>query len=170
MQHDMMTRYLALGLVACTAWMAAHAQQSLADLVSEANADWMLGKWEAQTNDGNTVTLAFSWDLNKHVVVQQGKIGDMEFKGYTALDPNTSEPKYVGFDSRGSVSKGTWGVESGELTLRLEGQSRERGSYKMAVVYGGNATAGLKLRIHQVDQWGGLVSPESTALTFKKQK
>ena len=159
-----------MALLACTTWVNAQAQQQLADLVSEAKAEWMLGKWEAQTDNGSTLVLGIAWDLDKHVVVFHGKGTDMEFKGYSALEPGSGEVKYTGFDNRGVITKGVWGMEADELVLRVESQTPDRGSRKMAVVFTGNATEGLQVRLHQLNDSGGLVSPARTTYKFKKQK
>jgi hypothetical protein len=164
----MILRYALLGLAACSLWLGAQAQQSLSDLVNEANAGWMLGKWEASTDDGSTVGLEFSWDLDKHVIVMHGKLPDSEFKGYSALDPASHEVKYVGFDTRGTLSKGTWGLEGGELTLRVESQSADR-TIKMGAVFTGSASEPLQLRVHRIDDSGNLASPARMTLKFKKK-
>jgi hypothetical protein len=154
---------LAAGLMTWTS----QAQQTLVDLVQEANAGWMLGSWKATTDDGGTFVLSLSWDLDEHVVVLQGKGDEVEFKGYSALEPGTDQVSYVGFDNRGAVSKGKWGMEDNELVLRVESRS-ERGTWKMAAVFTSASGGGLNLRLHRLDDWGNLVSPEQTLLRFKK--
>lgn len=164
-----MTRAIAIGLLTFAAWVGAQAQTTLEDMVNQGNAAWMFGKWEGPADDGTSVALNFSWDLNKHVVVLHGKVDDMEFKGYSALEPGSDEVKYTGFDNRGVVSRGTWGLESGELTLRLESKTAE-GSRKMAVVFIGSTSQGLEVRLHGVSDSGSVVSPARTTLKLKKQK
>ncbi len=158
------------GLLTCAAWLPLHAQPTLADLVSQADAEWMLGKWEAQLENGGTVTLDVSWDLDKHVIVQHGKMNDTEFKGYTVVEPGVTAPKYVSFDTRGTVGKGSWAMEDGNLTLRLESNSPERGVSKMAVVYAGSAGEGLEVRLYRVNDSGELDSSAALTVKFKKQK
>jgi len=165
----MIARYLGMGLVACATWLGAQAQDKLAEMVNQANAEWMLGKWEAQTDNGGTVTLEFSWDLDKHVVALHGKTPDMEFKGYSALDTSANEVKYFGFDNRGSITKGNWALEGSDLVLRVESQTGER-TTKMGVVFAGNASEGLQLRLHGLEGSGSLSTPARVTLKFKKQK
>jgi hypothetical protein len=166
----MMARYLAVGVLAVLTSLGTQAQQSLADLVTEAKADWMFGAWEAQTDNGDSVRLNVSWDLEKHVVVLHVKVGDVESKGYTALDPASREARYSSFDNRGSVGKGSWGMESDELVLRTESQSPEQGARKAAFVFTGSASEGLQVRMHPINESGGLVTPARMTLKFKKQK
>ena len=130
----------------------------------------MLGQWEAPIDNGGTFALGIAWELDQHVVVLHGKGGEMEFKGYSVLEPGGAEVKYFGFDNRGTVSKGVWGLEGDELTLNIESQTAERGTRKMAASFTGNATDGLKMSLYQVGDLGGRVSPAAMTLNFKKQK
>jgi hypothetical protein len=144
-----------------------HAQQSLSDLVQEANAGWMIGSWKATTDDGGTFSMTFSWDLDKHVIVLHGKGDDLEFKGYSALQPGTDQVSYFGFDNRGVVSQGKWSMENDELTLRVESQTDE-GVRKMAAVFVSGSGGGLVVRLHRLDDSGDLISPEQQLLRFTK--
>ena len=165
----MIARLIAIGLLTCAAGLGARAQTTLQDMVDQGNASWMLGKWQGPTDDGNSATIEFSWDLNKHVVVMHGKVGsEMEFKGYTALEPGTSEAKFTGYDNRGALSRGTWDLEGGELTLRVESRSAER-NYKMAAVFAGSVSQGLEVRLHGVSDYGSIAYPARTTLKLKKQ-
>ena len=163
----MKTRYSILALAALLLGTNTQAQQTLADLVQEANAGWMLGSWKATTDEGGAFTLNLSWDLDRHVVVMHGKGDDMEFKGYSALEPASDQVAYVGFDNRGAISKGKWAMEDGELVLRVESHS-DRGTLKMAAVFASASGGGLNLRLHRLDEWGNLITPEQTLLRFKK--
>ncbi len=164
----MIARYIGLGLLVCATCTGLQAQQKLVDLVSEANAEWMFGKWETQTDSGS-VTLDVSWDLAKHVVVLHVKTPDMELKGYSALDPtSTMDVSFYGFDDRGTISKGKWALEDGKLVLRIESQTAER-TVKMAAVFAGNSTDGLLVSLHGVDQYGSL-APARSEVRFKKVK
>ncbi len=163
----MKTKKLFVILAACLLTWSTQAQQTLSDLVQEANAGWMMGSWKATTDDGGTFTLGFSWDLDKHVIVLHGKGDDMEFKGYSVLEPGSAEVTYIGFDARGAVSKGKWGMEDNELVLRVESKT-DRGTWKMAAVFTAASGGGLNLRLHRLDDWGGLITPEQTLLRFKK--
>lgn len=166
----MITRYAALALLACGLTTTAVAQDTLQDLVTQARAEWMFGRWQGESENGDKVDLTVSWDLEKHVVLLHVKAGDMESKGYSAKDPRGEEVKYVSFDNRGSVGKGTWGMESDELVLRTESQSPERGPWKVAFVFTGSTSEGLKIRMHSVDQYGDMQTPARATFTFKKQK
>ncbi len=166
----MLSRYLAVGLVSCFACVYAQAQPTLESLVSDAKADWMFGQWQAQTENGDTVTLNVSWDLDKHVVVLHVKAGDMESKGYSVLEPKAETPKYYNFDNRGAVGKGSWAMEDGDLVLRLETETPDRGPRKSAFVFTGTSGSGMQVRMHDVDSSGDLATPARLTLKFKKQQ
>jgi hypothetical protein len=166
----MITRSVLIGLLAGLVSLAAHAQPSLQNLVSEANAEWMFGQWQGQTDNGDTATLNVSWDLQKHVIVLHVKAGDMESKGYTVMEPKAELPRYYSFDNRGSVGKGSWNLEGGDIVLRVESETAERGPRKAGFVFTGSASAGLQVRMHSVDSSGDLSASPQFTLKFKKQK
>ena len=164
----MIARHLAACAVASILSCSAFAQGSLESLVSQANADWMFTKWQAETDGGDKVTLNISWDLEKHVVVLHVKVGDTESKGYTVLEPNAEMPKYYSFDNKGSVGKGSWNMENGDLVLRVESET-DRGPRKTAFVFTGTSSTGLKVSMHNVESSGDLATPARMTLKFKKQ-
>ncbi len=166
----MIARYVSIGLLACLVSFSAHAQRSLESLVTEAGAEWMFGQWQASSDNGDSVTLNVSWDLDKHVAILHVKSTDMESKGYTVKDPKSEEIKYLSFDNRGSVGKGSWAMESGELVLRVESESADRGPWKAGFIFSGSASEGLKVSMHNVDSSGDLEKPARRTFKFKKQK
>jgi hypothetical protein len=129
----MITRYLAVGLFACMLSFSAQAQRTLETLVSDPAADWMFGQWQAETENGDPVSLTITWDLEKHVVVLHVKTRDMESKGFTVMEPKVELPRYYSFDNRGSVGKGSWNIENGELVLRVDTETPDRGPRKSAL-------------------------------------
>ncbi|HEY5913772.1 MAG TPA: hypothetical protein VJA21_24550 [Verrucomicrobiae bacterium] len=165
----MIARHLAACAVASILSFSACAQGSLETLVSDAKADWMFAKWQAETDNGDKVTLNVSWDLEKHVVVLHVKAGDTEAKGYTVIEPNAELPKYYSFDNRGSVGKGSWSMENGDLVLRVDTEVPDRGPRKTAFVFSGTSSTGLQVSMHNVESSGDLATPARMTLKFKKQ-
>ncbi len=165
----MIARIVAVGFFLSVAGFNAAAQMSLPEMVSQAKADWMFGRWEASTESGQTVSLNVSWDLDKHAVTFHVKAPDVEAKSFSVKDPSGEEVKYFAFDSRGSITKGTWALEGDELVLRTETQIPDRGTEKAAVVFGGSASEGLKVRMHSLDTSGDMVTPPRFSLKMKKQ-
>jgi hypothetical protein len=165
----MIARHLTACAFASMLSLSACAQGSLESFVSEAKADWMFGKWQAETDNGDKVTLNVSWDLEKHVVVLHVKAGDMESKGYTVLEPKAELPKYYNFDNRGTVGKGSWNMENGDLVLRVESEIPDRDPRKTAFVFTGTSSTGLQVSMHNVESSGDLATPARMTLKFKKQ-
>lgn len=165
----MIARVVAVGFFLSVAGFNAAAQMTLPDMVREAKADWMFGRWETTTESGQTVSLNVSWELEKHAVVFQVKSPEMEAKAYSVKDPSIDEVKYFAFDNRGTITKGTWALEGDELVLRVEAQIPDRGTEKAAIVFGGTASEGLKVRMHGLDSSGDMVTPPRFSLKMKKQ-
>lgn len=165
----MIRRCLILGALCTALTVLAQTPQSLADLVREAGHDWMIGRWEGSTDDGSTLTHSFAWDLDKHVVVMRGKAGEMEYMGVTALDPVSKEPRYIGFDSRGSISKGTWSEESGAVVLKLESDTADGSKRRMGVSFKKAGNGNLELGLHRVEDSGEVVQPAGATIMLKKQ-
>ena len=155
--------FLALGLS-----LAARAQNSLAALVEETNYGWMFGQWKATTDNGSVVSLNMTWDLNQKVAVLHLRTDDMESKGYTVLVPGTENPTYFAVDDRGSVSRGDWNYEGGDLVLRLETSRPNESPMKWAAVFTGGPSVGLEVRMHGLESWGGLSYPARWSLKLKK--
>ena len=166
----MIVRYMGVGLLSCLVSFTALAQRSLENMVSDADAEWMFGKWQAQTENGDPVMLNVSWDLDKHVILLHVKIGDTENKGYTVMEPKVEQPKYYSFDNKGTIGKGTWGMENNELVLRVESESPDRGPWKAGFVFTGSASTGLQVRMHSVDSSGDLATPARATFKFTKEK
>jgi hypothetical protein len=166
----MLLRKLMLGAALGGLLFSTQAQPSLADLVSEAQAEWMFGSWEGTTSDGTALTHSFKWELDKKVVVMSGKAGEMSYLGIASMDQSTGEPKYVGFDNQGNQSTGTWADEGGDVALRLESTTPDGAKRKMAVVFGKASGGGLEMRLHQVDQWGYLDYPAGMTIKLKKKE
>jgi len=165
----MLHRSLLLGLLACSLSVATHAQRSLADIVDEAKVGAMIGTWAAQTDEGQSFTIAFAWDLDKHVINLTCKTPDSDLKGYTSVDPTSNEVTYVGFDNHGTVTKGSWTKEGDDIVLRFESRSADRGPVKMAAVFSPKSEKEFELRLQGVSDSGDLVSPARTVLKFKKK-
>lgn len=166
----MLARKLTLALTLCISLLTvqAVAQSSLADLVNEAGADWMFGTWQGTGDDGTSVSHTFTWELDKKVIIMRGQMGDLAYMGMTAVDPDTYEPKYTGYDNRGGAASGVWGEESGEVVLRLVAKNPTEGKIKMAVVFA-QKSGRLEMRIHGVDDWDDLQYPAWASVLLKKK-
>jgi len=164
----MILRLALLTILSASLTLTARAQTTLSDLVQEAYADWMFGEWKATTDNGSTMRLNVSWDVNKQLVVLHVKADDMESKGYTILEPGAEQPTYLGIDTRGAVSKGVWNYEEGAMVLRLTTHRHYEAPSKWAAAFSGSAAQGLQIKMHSLNSTGSLVYPANMTLKFKK--
>lgn len=169
MKKPMIAHHVAIGLFACMVSFSAQAQRSLESLVSEAKAEWMFGQWQSALPNGESLTLNISWDLEKHIVQLHLKAPGSETKGYTVMEPKSETPKHYSFNSGGTVAKGAWAMEGGDLVLRVEAEHAALKPWKQGFVFSGSASDGLTVRIHGIDGSGNL-TPAGETLKFKKTK
>jgi len=57
------------------------AQQKLGDLVTEGGFNWMIGKWMAESDQGDKIYLVYKWELDKHLVTINLKWPNYEYRG-----------------------------------------------------------------------------------------
>lgn len=141
--------------------------QSLEEMAKDAKIEWMIGKWQAESDNG-AVTLHFAWELVKKAVMLHVKTPDMESKGYTVKDPGGEDLLYFAIDNHGAITKGKWSAENDELVLRMESKTGD-GTRKMAVVFSGSESKGLKVKLYGLNG-AELDSTPRMELSFKKQK
>jgi len=55
---------------------SASAQSQLERLVEEGQMSWLAGQWTATTDEGQTITLTYRWQLNKNMISVAFKMGD----------------------------------------------------------------------------------------------
>ncbi|NQV34224.1 MAG: hypothetical protein HQ515_16135 [Phycisphaeraceae bacterium] len=103
-------------ILMCTgqAW----AQSSLGDLVREGGNEWLIGTWKATTDDGDSVTLSYKWELNKNMITTTVDTPEFESKSIIILSGADSEVKQVGADTMGRTLEGLWTGEYGVAVLR----------------------------------------------------
>lgn len=94
------------------------AQSSLGDLVREGGNEWLIGTWKVTTDDGDTVTLSYKWELNKNMISASVKTPEFESKGIIITNGSDSEVKQVGADTMGRTTEGLWTGEYGTAILR----------------------------------------------------
>lgn len=148
----------------------ARAQRTLADLVAEAGAEWMIGEWVGYTGNGEPMTQKVSWDLDKHVVSMHFQSPMFEIKSMTGLDPATGQARYVGFSNRGGALSGTWQEEAGWPMLRLQGTNADGQSWKMALVYRRVDENAMAVEIYGLDDADHLIRPARNITEFKRRE
>jgi len=129
-----MTIRLAAALLA-TAMLAfnADAQETLAGRVDAGGAGWMLGTWEGQTENGDSFTQTFTWELEQHMILSHWQSPRMQTKGVILLDPQSDQVQFIAGSNRGGLLKGVWNPEGDALVLTLTAISPEGETWKAAV-------------------------------------
>lgn len=163
------TRYaLVLALLSCLA--AAQGQQTLAEMVDQAGAEWMMGNWVSEDENGQAIDLSFAWALDKHAILLDRKDSRWEIKSMTAVDPESGEVKYVGVSNRGGIILGTWSEESGNPLLKFNVRGREGRSWKGAVLFKSAGDQNLLVEYFATDDSNNLVEPAQAKFVFKRKK
>lgn len=143
------------------------AQEKLADMVAAGGYDWLIGKWTATTDDGDTIHFDHQWGLDKHIVHVTFAMAGIEYRGMIIYIPWREEIVQVGADNRGGTWKGTWTDEYGSAVYRSTQTKADGTTEKMALVYTRDAAGAIKVAVHGLDSDGWRVQEPSTTLTFK---
>lgn len=166
-----LTKVLAAAVLGLVIWASgAAAQQSLGDLVAEAGLDWMIGKWVATTDDGNEIQAVYQWQLNKHMVSTQFKMGQWEGQGMIYYSPSEDNVVQVGVDNMGGSNKGIWYPDGDAAVARLDYTQRSGESGKMAIIHSKVDAKTMKVIMYAVDESGQLADEPWGTLEYKRQK
>ena len=148
----------------------ASAQQKLGDLVTKGGFDWIIGKWQATTDQGDKVDLVYKWELNKNLITMGFKIGDFEGRGMIYYVPADNKVVQVGVDNRGGISKGTWDADGDKAVARLEYTPVEGDIRRMASVLSKVDANTMKDEFYTMDSNGRLAEEPLGTLEYKRQK
>lgn len=142
---------------------------SLGDVVEKEGLGWLAGRWTATTDEGQEMSLVYRWSLDKHVIIHNGKMGDVDYFGIIFLSPKEGKVVWVSADNKGGASVGNWDVEDGKAVLKLKYTNPEGETQEMAVTYEKVNRNAMKVQLCGVED--GVVADEAWAtLDFKRQK
>ena len=148
----------------------ATAQQKLGDLVAEGGFDWMIGKWEATTDDGEKIELEYKWELAKHLIVMRLVIPDNEFRSMIFYKPTEDEVVQVTVDKKGGSGKGIWEPQGDKAVLKHEHTDADWQTQKMAIIHSKVDNNTMKWEIHEMYSSGELSDYPNFTLELKRQK
>ncbi len=154
-------------LVICSG--SAVAQQSFRDLAKEYEADWIVGRWTATTDDGTEIQLVYKWELDGHLVTVDLKMGEYVSRGMIFFVPGEEKVVQVGVDNRGGRSKGTWEEQDGKLVSKSENIDADGNVQKSAAVFSKVDAKTIKIVLYGVDQYDELDNEPWFSLDFKRQ-
>ena len=161
---------LALAAILVIASTGASAQQKLGDLVSEGGYDWMIGRWEASSDQGDKIELIYKWELDKHLLTMQLKWPDNEYRAMIFYKPAEEKIVQITVDSKGGTGKGTWEPDGDKAVLKHEHTGADWETNKMGFAHSKVDANTMNWEILELDSSGELSDYPMFTVEFKRQK
>jgi len=161
---------LAMAAILITAATGANAQQKLGDFVAEGGFDWIIGNWEATSNEGDKIELVYKWELDKHMVSMLLKWPNNEYRAMIFYKPTEDKIVQVTVDNKGGTGKGTWEPDGNKAVLKHEHTGSEWQTAKMAFVHCKVDDNTMKWEIHELYSSGEISDYSNYNIEFKRQK
>ena len=148
----------------------ASAQQKLGDLVTEGGFDWLIGNWEATSDEGDKIELVYKWELDKHLITMQLKFGDNEYRSMIFYKPAEDQVVQITVDNKGGTGKGIWEPDGDKAVLKYEHTSADWQTNKMGFAHSKVDAKTMKWEIHEMYSSGELSDYPNFTIEFKRQK
>ena len=148
----------------------ASAQQKLGDLVSEGGFDWLIGSWEATSDEGDKIQLVYKWELEKHLITMLLKWPGSEFRAMIFYKPAEDQVVQVTVDNKGGTGKGIWEPDGNRAVLKHEHTSADWQTTKMGIAHSKVDNNTMKWEIHEMYSSGELSDYPNFTLELKRQK
>ncbi|UCG58078.1 MAG: hypothetical protein JSU70_00960 [Phycisphaerales bacterium] len=145
------------------------AQESLGDLVSRSGFDWMIGKWVAETDDGQRLLTTYKWELDKHIITVQFKMGDYEFRGMIMYLATEQKVVQIGADNRGGTSKAEWNAEGDKAVSITTGTGAYGEVQKFGISHAKADANTMTVEVYPVESTGELADEPWATLKYKRQ-
>ena len=149
--------------------LQARAQQTLAGRVEEGGAAWMLGTWEGQTENGESFTQTFAWELDQHMILSSWQSPRMQTKGVILLDPLSGQVQYIASSNRGGLLKGVWAPEGDALVLTLTAISTDGETWRAAVSHRRIDAETMQVEFYPIGDDGTRESTAAMSTQLKKK-
>jgi len=161
---------LALAAILVIATTGANAQQKLGDFVSEGGFDWIIGNWEATSDQGDKIELVYKWELEKHMVTMLLKWPNNEYRAMIFYKPAEDKIVQVTVDNQGGTGKGTWEPDSDKAVLKHEHTGSDWQTNKMGFAHSKVDANTMNWEILELDSSGELSDYPMFTVEFKRQK
>jgi len=148
----------------------ANAQQKLGDLVTEGGFDWMIGKWQATTDQGDKVDLVYKWELDKHMVSVHLKWPGYEHRSMIFYLPTEDKIVQIGADNHGGNGKGTWDADGNKAVHKYEHTGADGQTNRMGITHSKVDADTMKGEVYEVSSSGELSDYPSFTSEYKRQK
>jgi hypothetical protein len=161
---------LALAAILIIASTGASAQQKLGDFVAEGGFDWMIGNWEASSDQGDKIELIYKWELDKHLVTMQLKWPDNEYRAMIFYNPTEEKIVQITVDNKGGTGKGTWEPDGDKAVLKHEHTGSDWETNKMGFAHSKVDANTMNWEILEMDSSGEVSDYPMFTVEFKRQK
>ena len=161
---------LAVAVVLLISATGAKAQQKLADLVAEGGFDWMIGRWEHETDAGDKLQIIYKWELNRHMISIHFKMGGYEHRGMIFYKPIENEVVQIGVDNMGGFSKATWDTDGERAISKSEHTGPDGEIRRYAVAHSKVDGKTMKAEVYGLDSDGNLGEEPGFTVEYKRQK
>lgn len=98
----------------------ATAQAGLRDMVTNRGFDWLMGHWEAVNDKGQKIQVAYTWQLDGHMIAIDFKMDRFAYKGMIVHIPSRDTVVEMGIDNKNTSVKGTWETIGDRAVSRTE--------------------------------------------------
>jgi hypothetical protein len=149
---------------------ASAAYDTLGGLVAQYGYDWIIGKWQASGDSGQTFKLNWKWTLDKNAIVVDLKTDEFSYLGMVAFNAPKEEVIQFGADSMGRTMKGTWGEDYEGAALKSEVLGPYGSPEKTEHVFSKVDNDAFKVKEYAVESDGWRASSPRGEVTFKRQK
>jgi len=143
--------------------------QKLGDLVAENGYEWLIGKWQATTDEGDTIQFEYKWQLDKHLIAVHLKWPQFEYAGMIFYRPMQEDVVQIGADNHGGNGKGTWDAMDGKAILKYEHTDADWETHRMAIAYSKVDNNTMKTEFYEMDSTGRIGDEPSGTLEYKRQ-
>jgi len=165
--NDMKKLLTLLALMGLT--VAPQAQVTLGDKIAEAEAEWIVGTWEADL-DGNKVSLSYTWAIKDHVLASHFKGNSSETYSLISVNSATGEVEQTGYDKKGKKSKGSWGPKDDMPMLTLTSKDDNGNDRTMGIAFRRIDQNNIELQIFRVDADGTVADFSEFSFELKRVK
>ncbi len=143
-------------------------QSELERMVDEGQMSWLVGRWTAATDEGETIELAYRWQLDKNMILVNFRMGDHAYQGMIFCVPGEEKVIESGVDNRGSMVKSEWDVTWDGAVSKREVSQANGQKESMAVAISKVDKDTMKVRLYAM-RYGDLAGDAWATLQFKRQ-